>query len=88
MNVLSFDCGLRNLGVAVVGVISGFQFLPEHKAYASPDEDKDAFKLRALLYFLRHGWHIQHVDLIDVSISLERPTPVKRIVDLSLMNKA
>ena len=88
MDVLSFDCGLRNLAAAVVRILPTFAFPPECKAYASPVETADQFKERAMLYFVQHAWTLVHARLIDVSEYLGRDTRVKQVKKLSLMNKA
>ena len=86
MKVFAFDIGLRNLAAVVISQSPGFSFsdLPQFKTYTSADETLDAFKLRALQYFLRHGWVIEQWDLIDVSEVLERDVKnVKRLSDVS-----
>jgi len=86
MKVFAFDIGLRNLAAVVISQSPGFSFsdLPQFKTYTSADETLDAFKLRALQYFLRHGWVIEQWDLVDVSEVLERDVKnVKRLSDVS-----
>lgn len=88
MDVLSFDCGLRNLAAAVVRITPGFAFPPEYKAYADNTETADQFKERALAYFVRHAWTVVHARLIDISKSLGKQERVKRVKSLGLMSKA
>jgi hypothetical protein len=88
MDVLSFDCGLRNLAAVVVSQKPGFAFPAEYRCFASEEETADAFKRRALAYFVRHGWTVRDADLIDVSEHLERETRVKSVKKLGLMSKA
>jgi hypothetical protein len=88
MDVLSFDCGLRNLAAAVVRITPGFAFPPEYKTYADDTETADQFKERALAYFVRHAWTVVHARLIDISESLGRQERVKRVKSLGLMSKA
>jgi hypothetical protein len=88
MQILSFDCGLRNLAAVVLRVPSAFQFPPEYRAYASETETSDEFKHRAMVYFLHCGWSLEGAKLIDVSEALNRATRVKAVLKLSLMNKA
>lgn len=88
MNVLSFDCGLRNLAAAVVRILPGFAFPPEYRAYCDDAETADQFKERALVYFVGHAWTVVHARLIDISESLGRQERVKRVKSLGLMSKA
>jgi len=88
MNVLSFDCGLRNLAAAVVRIVPEFAFPPECKSYYDDTETADQFKERALAYFVRHAWTVVHARLIDISESLGRQERVKRVKSLGLMSKA
>lgn len=88
MQILSFDCGLRNLAAVTVALAPGFAFPAEYKCYASEEETPDQFKERALVHFLHNGWRLEHAKLIDVSESLNRPARVKAILKLGLMSKA
>jgi hypothetical protein len=88
MQILSFDCGLRNLAAVVLRVPSAFQFPAEYRVYASEAETADEFKHRAMVYFLHCGWSLEGARLIDVSEALNRPARVKAVLKLSLMNKA
>lgn len=88
MDVLSFDCGLRNLAAVVVSQKPGFAFPAEYRCFASEEETIDAFKHRALAYFVRYGWTVRDADLIDVSEHLGRETRVKSVKKLGLMSKA
>lgn len=86
MRVLSFDIGLRNLATAVVTVKPGFSFsgVPEFQSYLTPTETADEYKLRALLYFLQHGWVLEQWELIDVSKVLDKDVKnVKRLGDVT-----
>lgn len=86
MRVFAFDIGLRNLAAVVVATKPDFSFasFPEFKTYASAEETVDAFKLRALQHFLKHGWVLEQWDLIDVSEVLEREVKnVKRLNDVT-----
>ncbi len=86
--MLSFDCGLRNLGVALVEMRGGYALPPECKTYASADETADQLKERALKHFLLHGWRVSRAALEDVSKELDREKPVKRILNLGPVAKA
>ena len=88
MKVLSFDCGLRNLGVALVEMRVGYALPPEYKVFATPSETVDEFKERALKHFLLNGWHVSRAALEDVSKELDRETPVKKILKLGPVAKA
>ena len=88
MQILSFDCGLRNLAAVVLRVAPGFAFGPEHRTYASLEETAEQFKERAMTYFLLCGWTLEGAKLVDVSETLGRPERVKNIKKLSLMNTA
>jgi hypothetical protein len=88
MDVLSFDCGLRNLAAAVVRIVPGFAFPPECRVYASTAETAEQFKERAMGYFVRHAWSVVAAQLIDVSEYLGRDTRVKQVKKLGLMSKA
>jgi hypothetical protein len=88
MRVLSFDCGLRNLGVALVELRAGYALPPECRTYAHADETADELKTRALKHFLTHGWRVVHAALEDVSKELGRDKPVKKILQLGPVAKA
>ena len=88
MDVLSFDCGLRNLAAAVVRIAPGFAYPPECKVYASAAETAEQFKERAMGYFVRNAWSVVAARLIDVSEYLGRDTRVKQVKKLGLMSKA
>jgi hypothetical protein len=88
MDVLSFDCGLRNLAAVVVSQKPGFAFPPEYRCFATDEETADDFKARALAYFVSYGWTVRDADLIDVSEHLGRDTRVKSVKKLGLMSKA
>jgi hypothetical protein len=88
MRVLSFDCGLRNLGVALVELRPGYVLPPECKVFASPSETVDEFKERALQHFLLNGWLVSRATLEDVSKELDREKPVKKILNLGPVAKA
>jgi hypothetical protein len=85
---MSFDCGLRNLAVALVCVREGFAFPAEYRTFASAEETNDAFKARCLVYFLREAWQLLDARLLDVSLYLERTTRVKNVKRLGLMSTA
>lgn len=72
MRVLSIDPGLRNLALAVVKVKTGWTFPDANKTLAAPDESTEAFKRRAMLEFLRDGWVMDHLEVIDISKMLGR----------------
>lgn len=88
MQVLSFDCGLRNLAAVVVRVLPDFHFPAECRTYAHADETGDELKARAMAHFVRHGWALARGELIDVSEHLGRETRVKAVKKLGLMSKA
>jgi hypothetical protein len=88
MIILSFDIGLRNLGVSVIQLNQKFAFPPQYLTYETEEETPDAFKQRALRYFLTRGWCLLQAQLIDVSEYLGRDTRVKSVKKLSLINKA
>jgi hypothetical protein len=80
MRVLSIDPGLRNLALAVVKVKTGWTFPDANKTLAAPDESTEAFKRRAMLEFLRDGWVMDHLEVIDISKMLGRKvSDIKRM---------
>lgn len=87
-SAMSFDCGLRNLAVALVCVREGFGFPVEYKTFASAEETNDEYKARCLLYFLREAWQLVDARLLDVSLYLDRATRVKNVKRLGLMSTA
>jgi RNase H-fold protein (predicted Holliday junction resolvase) len=82
--VLSFDVGLRNLGAAVVRSRPDWVFA---RTYVTPDETADAFKTRAFVDFLSHGWELERWRVFDVTEVLERPDGVKNVKRLNLVTK-
>ena len=79
--VLSFDAGIRHLALALVQCPRVVPWPPECRAYATPDESREAFDLRALQFFLAHGgWEVLHWRVLDASTALtERAAPVRKV---------
>lgn len=85
MDVLSFDVGLRNLGVAHVRVKEAFAFDSAFKTYASEEETKEEFKDRAMVHFLYGGWDLVQWRDIDVTDALEKD--VRNVKKLSMISQ-
>lgn len=79
--VLAFDPGLRNLA-AVVLTRSSAAPGPDVMAFAAPDEPKESYRARGFAWFLAHGWHICHWDVLSIADTLSTsPKNVKRLSD-------
>ena len=80
VRVLSIDPGLRNLAVADVSLKAGWTWPEPCTRLAYPKEPIADFHTRCLSEFLASGWVLNHLEVIDVSKSLDRVvTDIKRM---------
>ena len=79
--VLSFDCGLRTLAVALVEPKHTPCFPPEVLKQASPEESAAQWRERVLAWFLTDGWRVREGMVIDVTAAV--PGGVKDVRRMS-----